>query len=95
MHRILDSGDCGSQIASSLAGRSLLLDARQRYCLLFVPDRVMCGSRAALNAGKFAVSNFAQTPPAIDYLERSRSANVVFSHIHKIKQLRSVYRRHP
>jgi hypothetical protein len=36
-----------------------------------------------------------QSLSVIDYLERSRPADVVFPHIHKIKQLRSVYRRHP
>jgi hypothetical protein len=41
------------------------------------------------------VSNIAQMLPVIDYLERSRPADVVCPHIHKIKQLRSVYRRHP
>ena len=41
------------------------------------------------------VSNIAQMLPVIDYLERSPPADVVSPHIHKIKQLRSVYRRHP
>jgi hypothetical protein len=41
------------------------------------------------------VSNFAQMPSVTDYLERLRPADVVPPHIHKIKQLQSVHRRHP
>jgi len=54
------------------------------------------GSRASYFDGLVgSVSNFAQMLSVTDYLERSRPAIVDSPHIHKIKQLRSVYRRHP